>query len=235
MSVHGNPGGSPRTHSTMDTVKAIAGALTGALLLALAMQLIGAMGEEDADNATEAPAATTSVSAPTAGTAAEAEPQPASVQASQPAPQQQPRPEAPAPQPQPPLAPVISHELYVASQDAEVVHFVVERASRVKMRLVIEGDVPVDVVATQGKVSREQWMMAAAVGETLSILTVFSDDQAQPDMFAAPLSKKAAFRVFESPWVAAQPGEYTIVLDNTKVYTPSRGDAIVKLELYSAQ
>ena len=97
------------------------------------------------------------------------------------------------------------------------------------------GDVPLDIVAFSGKISREQWVIAATGGETISLLAALFGGQSQSDVFATPLSKKAAFRMFESPWAKAEPGQYTVILDNTQAYTPSRGDAFVKLELYSTQ
>ena len=159
---------------------------------------------------------------------------PAGHKAATPAPQPQPLVTQQS-QPQPQLAPELSREIYVASEDADVYHFVVKHPSKVRLRAMIEGNVPVDIVTSSGKYSREQWVMAATSGETLSLLATVFGGQSLPDVFATPLSKKAAFRVFESPWVDTEPGEYTVILDNTQAYTPSRGDAVVRLELYSAQ
>ena len=206
----------------MDTLKAVFGALVGLLLSAMAVQLITSVGKR---THAESPMAETAASSSASATAppehAAAVPEPHAQPATQP---QQPQP-----------APELSHESYVASEDADVFHFVVNHPSKVKLRVMIEGDVPLDIVAFSGKISREQWVIAATGGETISLLAALFGGQSQSDVFATPLSKKAAFRMFESPWAKAEPGQYTVILDNTQAYTPSRGDAFVKLELYSTQ
>jgi hypothetical protein len=70
------------------------------------------------------------------------------------------------------------------------------------------------------------------VGEFLEFLGE-KNDAANINFFGDEFSKRAAYHRFESPWVNLEPGTYTIVLDNTGSFTPSRGDAPVHLELYS--
>lgn len=143
-------------------------------------------------------------------------------------------PSPPAPS-APMLQPFLSREgLYVPAGDAEVLTITVNSPTQLKLLLHIEGDAPLDVLFLPGQVSRGQWLLDAVATDMAAPFELMAGGS--PDArFQGALSKRAAFRTFESEWGTAPPGDYTIVLDNTVAFTPERGDVVVKLDVYSSE
>lgn len=143
-------------------------------------------------------------------------------------------PSPPAP-PAPMLQPFLSRQgLYVPAGDAEVLTITVGTPTQLKLLLHIEGDAPLDVLFLPGRVSKGQWLFDAAATDMAAPFELMAGGSADA-RFQGALSKRAAFRTFESEWGAASPGDYTIVLDNTVAFTPERGDVVVELDVYSSE
>lgn len=193
----------------MNTIKAIVGAVTGAILVVILFLLIGYL--PDVLNEPNEVKTTTSDNHLTT---------PPMVQDNQAV-----TPETVAQQP----VPILSESIYLASNDLDVYQFNVERAAAFFMLLTIEGDVPIDVITLPKLVKAEQWLLEA---ELMIIAGVFTLHGTQ-DVFSSAWSKKAAFREYQSGWINLEPGQYTVILDNTDQFTPSRGDALVNIQIYA--
>ena len=128
----------------------------------------------------------------------------------------------------------IDEDRFVATEDAAVVHFNVKGRVKVRMLISIDNAVPLDVVAMSGAVSKNDYVMAAAVKSFADVMSILSDDARKnnPDFFGDDLSKQSAYKRFESPWVQLNAGKYSVVLDNTGTFTPTRGDAAVNVKLF---
>ncbi|WP_310571899.1 hypothetical protein [Gemmatimonas sp.] len=145
------------------------------------------------------------------------------------------RSDQPADEPRP-AAPAISelvHDRYIATEDAEAFGFTIPAPMLVQVLVEVNGDVPLDVVATQESITKEQWLLVAPVGEFSEALDGVAGTKNAQSVFGNSLSKKGAFRRFESPWVRVVTGPLVVIIDNTSAYTPTRGDAAVRLTLRS--
>lgn len=124
--------------------------------------------------------------------------------------------------------------MYVPAGDAEVMTFTVNLPTNLKLLVEIEGDVPLDVLFLPGQVSKAQWLFDAAATDVMAPFDLLAGGS--PDArFQGALSKRGAFRQFESQWGTAEPGDYTIILDNTAAFTPERGDAVVRVDVFASQ
>lgn len=192
----------------MDTIKAIVGAATGSLLVVIFFLLIGQLPEGSNE-------------------AGEARATPSDNPATQPG-----KPDDPAMNQEPPSqepTPILSDSIYLASNDLDVYQFNVERDATFLMVLTIEGDVPIDVITMPRLITPEQWLLEAELMILAGTLTL----EGTQTIFSSAWSKKAAFREYQSGWINLAPGQYTVILDNTDHFTPSRGDALVTVRIYA--
>ena len=109
---------------------------------------------------------------------------------------------------------------YVVRGDVAIFHFSVTGNAMITMVIDVENGAPVDIFGTKGKLSVENY---------LGDQRVINNDQS---VFDEPASKQGVYKSYKVSF-AAEKGEYSIVVDNTDAFTPTRGDAAVKLKLYS--
>jgi len=122
---------------------------------------------------------------------------------------------------------------YVAKNDTAIYKFTIDEPSEIQMDLTIKNDVPLDVITTGGKVSQLKYLAAVGLKTVMDIGSLFStdDNERVPDFFDNALSQKGVFEHFSSPWVKAHAGVYSIIVDNTEAFTPTRGDAPIELKV----
>lgn len=122
----------------------------------------------------------------------------------------------------------------IASGDAGVVHFETQQRLMIKMVARIDKAVPIDIITTSGKVSKPDYMASAAASETASMYALFLGHEPGKDLdlFDNGMSVQSVNGQFESPWVMADVGTYSIIFDNTDSFTPARGDTSVNVQLY---
>jgi hypothetical protein len=186
-----------------------------------------------AENASNASAPPTPEPAPSATT-----PAPAAV------------PPAPAPEPAPATSPqaFIDETVYVPSKEHAHLNFDVKRKATVLMLVDIDNQVPVDIVLLPAQLSAQHFenlKMNIGIGEASDMMSqLFGSEVTEQylpkntsginenTLFTFPLSKRGAYGHFEARAELA-PGAYTLFLDNTEDFTPTRGDAPVHVRMYA--
>lgn len=133
----------------------------------------------------------------------------------------------------PKAAVFMDEEGYVAAEDVSIYHISITKTSQIRMVLDVKNDAPLDVMTTTGKISKAQFTTALGVKLVADVVSIFSSDgDKQIDFFDNPMSRQGVYREFATPWVTFNPGNYTIIIDNTRAFTPPRGDAPIHLKLY---
>lgn len=129
----------------------------------------------------------------------------------------------------------LDQETYVASETVRRFEFTVREPSAVQLVLDIKNATPLDVVIANGQMSDGEYLAAAMLVKPLTdTMDMLSDQPSKPvDFFSSPLARQGAYQRFESPFARFEAGVYTVILDNTPAFTPSRGDAPVRLRLMS--
>lgn len=128
----------------------------------------------------------------------------------------------------------LRQETYVASDDAAIVKFTVKASTQVRMVLTIKNQVPLDVVTTRGSINKTQYFVALGAKTFSDFVSLFSEDAAgrTQDFFGNAMSQRGTYQEFSTPWVNVEPGVYSIIIDNTDAFTPTRGDAIINIKLF---
>jgi hypothetical protein len=145
-----------------------------------------------------------------------------------------------------PLKPFLTRSYYVATTQVEHFNFTVTKRSKVDLIIDIDNTVPVDVIVFPFNVSEDKYAnllmnMGMEEGQKM-IATLFGNDArltppdkhalTEADLFALPLSKKGAYGHYESDWQVLAPGTYTVFVDNEGSFTPTRGDAPIRVTMY---
>lgn len=122
----------------------------------------------------------------------------------------------------------------IASGDAGIVHFETQQRLMIKMVARVGKTVPLDIITRPGKVSKRDYLASAAASETANMYAVFLGHEPDEDfdLFDNGMSMQRVNGEFESPWVMADVGTYSIIFDNTDSFTPARGDTSVQVQLY---
>ncbi|MEW8347347.1 MAG: hypothetical protein AB2687_03490 [Candidatus Thiodiazotropha taylori] len=128
----------------------------------------------------------------------------------------------------------MDEDSYVASKDATIFQFSVSKPTRVRMVLTIKNQAPLDVITEAGKVTEAQYMAAIGTKAIVDVISIFSEDAGKdmPNFFGNSMSQQGVYQNFSTPWVKVDTGNYSIIVDNTNAFTPSRGDAPINLKLY---
>jgi hypothetical protein len=128
----------------------------------------------------------------------------------------------------------LNEDSYVAKDDARIFRFNASKPTQIKMVLEIKNEAPLDVMTKAGEISKNEYAVAIGAKVVADFISLFSTDAAKnnPEFFDNPLSHQGVFREFSSPWIEVEPGTYSIVVDNTDAFTPTRGDAPINLKLY---
>lgn len=123
---------------------------------------------------------------------------------------------------------------HIASGDAGIVHFETQQRLMIKMVAHIDKSVPLDIITRPGKVSKHDYLASAAASETANMYAQFLGHEPGEDLdlFDNGMSVQSVSGQFESPWVMAHAGTYSIIFDNTDSFTPASGDTAVNLQLY---
>jgi hypothetical protein len=133
-------------------------------------------------------------------------------------------------------APVLFMDVdrHIPSGDAGIVHFETQQRLIIKMVARIDKAVPLDIITTPGKVSKQDYMASAAASEAASTYALFLGHEPgeEFDLFDNGMSVQRVKGEFESPWVMADVGVYSIIFDNTDSFTPPRGDTSINVRLY---
>ncbi|VVQ23668.1 hypothetical protein [Pseudomonas fluorescens] len=146
------------------------------------------------------------------------------------------------------IEPALNYSFYVATETMERFTFTAHKRLKAAMIMDIDNTVPLDVVVLPGKWTDEEYTnLLSAIGyEEAQVLiekTLGKGARMTPpdpnmltsaDIFTMPLSKKGAYVHWESGWQALDEGTYTVFLDNQGNFSPTRGDAPVRLLIYSA-
>ncbi|MFP5505569.1 MAG: hypothetical protein ACLGH6_05180 [Gammaproteobacteria bacterium] len=132
-------------------------------------------------------------------------------------------------------APVVflDQETYLAAEAVKVFEFVVDTPAAVKLDLAIKNDAPLDVIVANGRMTEADYLAAAYILKPMEAVgNWLSNQPTQPtNFFSSPLAREGAHQRFESPWARFEPGTYTVIVDNTPAFTPTRGDAPIRLRL----
>lgn len=122
----------------------------------------------------------------------------------------------------------------IASGDADIVHFETQQSLMIKMVARIDKTVPLDIITRPGKASKRDYLASAAASETANMYAVFLGHEPAEDLdlFDNGMSMQSVSGQFESPWVMADVGTYSIIFDNTDSFTPAGGDTSVHVQLY---
>lgn len=127
---------------------------------------------------------------------------------------------------------LIDEETNVVASDAAILMFSVPETARVRLEVDLGHSLPIDIIMTQGHISKTEYVMNVGIKELSDLIAVFSPEHKAQDFFSHPLSKRAAIKKFSSAWATLEPGDYSIILDNTDAFSPSRGDATATVKLF---
>lgn len=148
------------------------------------------------------------------------------------------------------IEPFMEESRYVATNNLDKIMFDINKPAQVKLVVDIDDRVPIDVVVLPLKATYAQYTnlvfnigmqegaealatFAALLGDNTNYKTDTRNRITEADLFNLPLSKKGAYVHYESDWTELKPGSYTVFLDNMGNFTPTRGDAPVKLAVYA--
>lgn len=133
--------------------------------------------------------------------------------------------------------PFVDETIFVAGEDAQSYGIRLDSAVQVRLSIDIAEKVPVNVVFQRGKVTPEEYLMGLGVQMACQLISIGEAKSTKGsdcgDPFASRLSKRAAYGSFASPWVTLPAGAYTVILDNSGQVSPSRGDAPLRLRVYT--
>ena len=138
--------------------------------------------------------------------------------------------------------------VYVPTKEHAHLTFNIDRKASVLMLIDIDNQVPVDIVTLPTKWTAQNYenlKMSIAMGEASEMMSQLFGKEAteqylpknttginETSLFAFPLSKRGAYGHLEVR-AELEPGAYTLFLDNTEDFTPTRGDAPVRVQLYA--
>ena len=151
-----------------------------------------------------------------------------------------------------PLAPVevvntlYDETTYIVKEGAFVYGLNAKGPILIKIQTSIEGDVPVDIIFDKAVINVDEYLKVAKrilinkeINESLEDFKFLlgeseaSDESASLEgIFNNSLSKKGAYKQYETKWVRLEPGDYSLVIDNTDLFTPTRGDAPVNVQVF---
>ncbi len=141
---------------------------------------------------------------------------------------------------------ILNETYYVATKEFQLIQFKLSAASHVAMVTAIDDSVPIDIVVLPFSLTEIQYsniVMAIGFGEAEELLeSIGLGDQThakaskkirESDLFESPLSKKGAYGQRTTEYHLLRSGTYTIVLDNSGNFTPSRGDVPMRIQLFA--
>lgn len=142
----------------------------------------------------------------------------------------------------------LSYSFYIPQEGLESFSFTLNGRQNVALALVIDNTVPLDVLVFPGKITKQQYnhlvmtvgleegqdAMEEILGKGARLTPKDPNVPRADDLFSLPLSKKGAYVNWQSEWQVLDAGTYTVFLDNSGNFSPSRGDAPVQVGVYSA-
>jgi hypothetical protein len=147
----------------------------------------------------------------------------------------------PAPPPEPvPAAPRVFYDqvTYVAQEQAFSYVITAKAPTEIKVVVDIDSTAPIELRIYQGNISSTEYsMMQDRELQVLGAVVkgIYGNQSAsEPEAPKPTLAfiQRGVYRHFETEWLAVEPGDYSIIADNTgSNMTPSRGDAPVRLQV----
>lgn len=132
---------------------------------------------------------------------------------------------------------------YVATKEESLVTFKLPKAAEVAFVIDIDNQVPLDIVIWPSALTETQYTnMKVSIGMSQmgDVLRTISGDNSKPgekfteaELFFHPQSKRGAHGHRETTWFPYDAGTSTIVLDNSGDFTTTRGDAPVRVQIWT--
>jgi hypothetical protein len=132
---------------------------------------------------------------------------------------------------------------YVATKEESLVTFKLPKPAEVALVIDIDNQVPLDIVLWPGPLTETQYAnmkVNIGMGQMGDVLRTISGDNSKPgkkfteaDLFFHPQSKRGAYGHRETAWFPYDAGTSTIVLDNSGDLTTTRGDAPVRVQIWT--
>lgn len=122
---------------------------------------------------------------------------------------------------------LLERNVFVAAGDVTILNFEVnDRRSRLRLHVLAQNPVPLDILFSSGKVSEVEYQTAAALQGVVDVANLLGGTRGK-SVFDDEWAIEGMVIEFESPVRRLRKGTHSVILDNTQAFTPTRGDAVI--------